>query len=346
MSKEIRVALLALVAFGLTYWGYNFIIGKNLFKESNYYLVEYENVGGLKISTPVRINGVQIGRVAKVENQMDKQNVVVRIDLNPEIKIPKETYAYILNETFMGQQAVELRYKTPCSAGALCAVSGDYILGDNLSVLASTVSQDELGVYLEEFKKTMVSLLDTLNQQVLSEDSDGPLANSIRDMEATMSNLKNATGQLNGLMYQSKDDITSSLNSVEKITANLEDNNEQIGSILANTDAFTEQLSEVDIKQMIEQLSASVSALNSTIEKADQTFAGINKVVKGLENGEGTLGMLLQDPELYNELSQLSAKTDSLMSDLQDRPYRYLPLKRRKQIQRYDAKDEKAGIGN
>lgn len=346
MSKEIRVALLALVAFGLTYWGYNFIIGKNLFKESNYYLVEYANVGGLKISTPVRINGVQIGRVAKIENQMDKQNVLVRIDLNPEIQIPKQTNAFILNETFMGQQAVELKYEVPCSAGAACAESGDYIFGDNLSVLASTISQDELGLYLEEFKKTMVSILDTLNQQILSEESDGPLANSIRDMEATMSNLKNATGQLNGLMYQSKDDITGSLDNVEKITANLEDNNEKIGNILANTDAFTAQLSEVDIKQMIEELSASVSALNSTIEKADQTFAGVNQLVKGLEDGEGTLGMLLKDQELYNELTQLSAKTDSLMNDLQDRPYRYLPLKRRKQIQRYDAKDEKAGIGN
>lgn len=345
MSKEIRVALLALVAFGLSYWGYNFIIGKNLFKESNYYLVEYENVGGLKISTPVRINGVQIGRVAEIKNQMEKQNVLVRIDLNPDIQIPKQTYANILNETFMGQQAVELIYKTPCS-GPDCAKSGDYISGDNFSVLASTVSQDELGIYLDQFKNTLISIIDTLNRQVLSEDSDGPLANSIRDMETTMSNLKSATGQLNGLMYQSKDDISGSLDNVEKITANLEDNNEKIGNILANTDAFTQQLSDIEIKEMIDQLSASVSALNSTIEKADKTFAGVNQLVKGLENGEGTLGMLLQDQELYNELTQLSAKTDSLMNDLQDRPYRYLPLKRRRQIKRYDEKDEKAGIGN
>ena len=346
MSREIRVALLAIVAFGLTYWGYNFIIGKNLFKESNYYLVEYENVGGLKISTPVRINGVQIGRVAKIENQMDKQNVLVRLDLNPGIQIPKQTRANILNETFMGQQAVELVYKTPCSSAADCAKSGDYIYGDNLSVLASTVSREELGLYLDELKMTVISIFDTLNNHMLSEDSNGPLANSIRDIEATMSNLKSATGQLNSLMYQSKDDLIGSLDNVEKITANLEDNNEKIGNILANTDAFTQQLSEVEIKEMVDRLSASVNALNATLDKADKTFAGVNQLVKGLENGEGTLGMLLQDPDLYYELTQLSAKTDSLMYDLQNRPYRYLPLKRRKQIKRYDAKDEKAGINN
>lgn len=345
MSKEIRVALLALVAFGLSYWGYNFIIGKNLFKESNYYLAEYDNVGGLKISTPVRINGVQVGRVAKIKNQMEEQNVLVRLDLEPNITIPKETYANILNETFMGQQAVELIYKTPCS-GADCAKSGDYIYGNNLSVLASTISQDEVGVYLDQLKNTIISIVDTLNSQLLSEDSNGPLANTIRDMEATMSNLKNTTGQLNGLMYQSKDDIIGSLDHVEKITANLEDNNEKIGNILANTDAFTQQLSDVELKEMVDQLSASITALNATIAKADQTFAGINQLVKGLENGEGTLGMLLQDPDLYNELTQLSAKTDSLMNDLQDRPYRYLPLKRRKQINRYDRKDAEAGTGN
>ena len=345
MSKEIRVALLAIVAIALVYWGYNFILGNNVMKQTAFYKVEYKNVGGLKTSTPVRVNGVQVGRVATVKNQMDEQNVLVELDLEPGLRIPKDTRAYILNETFMGQQAVELKYDTPCS-GNDCAQPGDYLQGENLSVLASTVDRQELEVYLNEFENTILSLLDSIQDRTLGSDAEGPLANTIRDMESTMNNLKGATGQLNSLLYQSKDNITGTLENAETVTASLADNNERIERILVSTDSFTQQLSAVELKKTVDELSQTIASLKSTINKADQTFAGINSVVGGLENGEGTLGLLLQDPALYHELSTLSAKADSLLNDIQDRPYRYVPLKGRKRVKRYDRKDEQLEENN
>lgn len=338
MSREIRVALLAIVAIALVYWGYNFILGNNVMKQTAFYKVEYDNVGGLKTSTPVRINGVQVGRVATVTNQMDKQNVLVELDLEPGLKIPKGTRAYILNETFMGQQAVELKYDTPCS-GPDCAQPGDYLTGENLSVLASTVDQQELKVYLNEFERTILSLLDSIQDRTTSSDAQGPLANTIRDMEASMSNLKGVSGRLNSLLAQSQSNISGTLENAETITASLADNNERIESILVSTDSFAQQLRSVDLKKTVDELSATVASLNAAIEKADQTFAGINTMVGNLENGEGSLGKLMQDPDLYYELTSLSAKADSLLNDIQNRPYRYMPLKGRNQIKRYDRKD-------
>lgn len=345
MSKEIRVALLAIVAVALVYWGYNFIQGSNVFKQTAFYKVRYDNVGGLKTSTPVRINGVQVGRVATVKNQMDEQNVLVELDIKPGLNIPKDTRAYILNETFMGQQAVELKYDVPCS-GTDCAQPGDYLIGENLSVLASTVDQEEFKVYLSEFQRTVLSLLDSIQQRVTGSEAEGPLANTIRDMETTMGNLKSATGQLNGLLYESKDDIAGTLSNAEVVTASLANNNERIERILLSTDSFTRQLSAVDLKQTVDELSKTISALKAAIAKVDQTFTGINSVVDNLENGEGTLGKLLQDPELYHELATLSAKADSLINDIQDRPYRYIPLKGRNRIKRYDRKDEELEENN
>lgn len=338
MSKEIKVAILALVAVALVYWGYNFILGRNLMKQTAFYKVEYDNVGGLKTSTPVRINGVQVGRVATVTNQMDKQNVLVELDLDPNLKIPKGTRAYILNETFMGQQAVELKYDTPCS-GDDCAKPGDYLMGKNLSVLASTVDKDELKVYLKEIKATMIEFFDTLSNNATAE---GPIGNILRDLEATMSNLKGATSQLNGILYQSKGDITGTLDHAEAITASLSNNQDKIESILANTDSFTQQLSVIDLKTTVDELAKTVEALNAAVAKADRAFEGINSVVGNIENGDGTLGKLFNDPELYNELASLSSKADSLINDIQERPYRYMPLKTRNRVKRYDEKDANA----
>lgn len=341
MSKEIRVALLAIVAIALVYWGYNFILGNNVMKQTAFYKVEYKNVGGLKKSTPVRINGVQVGRVATITNQMDKQNVLVELDITPGLKIPKETRAYILNETFMGQQAVELKYDTPCS-GPDCAQPGDYLYGENLSVLASTVDRQELKVYLKEFETTVLSLLDSIQDRAVGSNAQGPLANTIRDMESTMNNLKGASGQLNSLLYQSKDNIAGTLKNTEMVTSSLADNNERIERILISTDSFTQQLSDLELKATVDELSQTIASLKATIAKADQTFAGINAIVGGLESGQGSLGKLLQDPVLYQKLISLSEKVDSLVEDLQERPYRYMPLKSRNRVKRFDRKDEQA----
>lgn len=339
MSKEIRVALLALVAIAVSYWGYNFIIGKNLLAQTNFYYVEYEDVGGLQTSTEVRINGVQVGRVGEITNQLDEQKVLVRLDLDPDIRIPKTTKAFILTETFMGAKAVELRYDRYCS-GDDCASDGDYIQGEALGMLSSMIPKDEMNVYLDEISSTLKSLVTTLNEQMLSEDAQGPLANSLRDLESTMGNLKSSTGQLNRLIYRSSDELSGSLDNINTLTNTLADNNEAIGNILQNTDKFTSQLGELDLKATVEELETTVSALKATIQKAETTFAGVNQVVDGIEQGDGTLGKLFQDPDLYYELSTLSERADSLINDIQSRPYRYVPLKSRKRVKRYDRKDE------
>jgi phospholipid/cholesterol/gamma-HCH transport system substrate-binding protein len=239
----------------------------------------------------------------------------------------------------MGAKAIELRYDRYCS-GDDCAKDGDFIQGESLGMLSSMVPKDELNIYLDEISSTLKSLVTTLNDQMLSEDAEGPLANSLRDLESTMGNLKSTTGQLNSLMYRSSDELSGSLDNINTLTNTLADNNEAIKNILQNTDKFTSQLGELDLKATVEELETTVAALKSTIQEAETTFDGVNQVVDGIEHGEGTLGKLFQDPELYHELSSLSDRADSLINDIQSRPYRYVPLKSRKRVKRYDRKDE------
>jgi len=339
MSNEIKVALLAIAAIALSYWGFKFIIGKNVLKNSNIYYVEYQDIDLMKTSSPVTIGGVQVGFVSEIEPLLDRKMVLVTLDLEQNVRIPESTVAYIKSTGFMGGKAIELRYGDPCS-GDDCAESGDYLQGVTLGMISSMLSQEELNEYLNILENSIGSIVDSLSTHLLGEDADGPLANSLRSLESTMSNLESASGQLNGILYKSSDNINGTLANLESITTNLDSSNDQITRIIDQTEQFSGQLASVDLAATLKEVETTISELRSTLDKADDSFAGISNLVDNLEAGEGTLGLLLQDDGLYRELTRLSNKTDSLVTDFQERPYRYMPLKSRRKVLRYDRKDE------
>lgn len=345
MSNEIKVALLAIVALALSYWGFNFIIGKNILKNSNTYYVEYQDIDLMKTSSPVTIGGVQIGFVADIKPLLDRKMVLVTLDLDENVRIPKKTVAYIKSTGFMGGKAVELRYGAPCT-GDDCAESGDYIQGVTLGMISSMLSQEELNEYLTILEKSIGSIVDSLSVHLLGEEADGPLANSLRSLESTMSNLESASGQLNGILYKSSDNINGTLANLESITSNLDSSNNQITRIIDQTEQFSGQLAAIDLATTLQEVETTISELRATLGKADDSFDGIANLVDDLEAGKGTLGLLLQDDGLYRDLTRLSSQTDSLLTDFQDRPYRYMPLKSRRKVLRYDRKDEEKQDNN
>lgn len=342
LTNEVKVALLAIVAIALSYWGYKFILGKNVLKDSNIYYVEYQDVDLMKTSSPVTIGGVQIGFVSEIKPLLDRKMVRVTLDLNEEIEIPKNTVAVIKATGFMGGKAVLLEYDQPCS-GDDCAESGDYLQGVTQGMLSSMLSREELDEYLTTVEQSLGAIADTLNEHLLSEDAEGPLPNSLRNLEATLANLEQTSGQLNSILYRSADDITGTMDNLNSISANLQASNEKIASIIDNTDKVSGDLADMELQETLAEVDQTIAQLRSTLNKADQAFVGINGIVGGLEAGEGTLGKLLKDGTLYEELTRLSSGVDSLADDFQDRPYRYMPLKSRRKVKRYDRKDEKAG---
>lgn len=339
MSKEVKVGLLALVALAVSYWGYKFILGQNLLKKSNTYLVYYPTVDQLQVGTLAYINGVPVGSVSNVEliNNADR-TVMVTLNLQPDISIPKDTRAVIVVTGFMGGNAVLLEYDTPCT-GEDCAQSGDILAGETKGMMKSMMGEDDLQAYMSIFQKSLQDVVDSLNHALLSEDSDSPLAKSVRNLDATLSNLSSATGQLDNLLRNSSGSIRSSLSSVEGITSNLERNNDKINSILANADSLTSQLAAADLSKTVAEINATIQQLKGTLEKADAAMGSLSSIATDINQGEGSLGKLLKDEELYNNINDLSNRADSLINDFQDRPYRYMPLKSRRRVERYDRLD-------
>lgn len=343
MSNEVKIGILAIVTIVLSIWGYKFIQGKNILQKSNSYTVYYGYVDRLQVGTVVFINGVNVGSVADV-SLMDDPNRTVKvvIDLTPGMRIPKNTVAVISSTGFMGGKAIMLEYDQPCS-GKDCAESGDTLEGEYRGLLGSMVSEESVGAYLEVLKDGLKDLADTLNYELLSEESDTPLSRSMHNLEQTLSNLNATSGQLNSLLRNSSGDIEGSLENVEAITGNLKANNARITSILSNADSLSQQLAAADLEQTLVEVNDAIASLKKTMNTADQALVGVSGVVDQINQGEGTLGRLIQSDALYNRITKLSNNTDSLINDFQERPYRYMPLKSRRRVNKYDRQDASDG---
>ncbi|WP_170254502.1 MlaD family protein [Phaeodactylibacter luteus] len=339
MSNEVKVGILAIVALAVSYWGYKFILGSNVLLKSNTYTVYYPQVDRMQVGTQVFINGVTVGSVADVSllNDIDR-TVKVVLDLNPDMTIPKDTRAVIVSTGFMGGKAVLLEYDKPCS-GDDCAQSGDTLEGVYKDLLGSMVGEDAVADYMSIVQKGLNNVLDSLNAALLSEDSGSPVAEAVRNLNQTLANLNSSTGQLDRMLRASSGNIQGSLKNVEAITANLQANNEKISAILSNADSLSSQLVAADLQATIAEVNATIAQLKGTLAKTDSALGNVNGIVESIGAGEGSLGKLIKDEALYQNLNDVSRKADSLITDFQDRPYRYMPLKSRRKVEKYDRQD-------
>lgn len=342
MSNEVKVGILAVVAVALSIWGYKFIRGNNLLLKSNTYKVFYPSVDRMQVGTQAFINGVEVGSVASVRLLEDVDRTVeVVLDLDPSIRIPKNTKAVIVSTGFMGGKAIMLEYPRPCS-GEDCAERGDVLEGEIRGLLGSMVGEDNVELYMDVVKKGLQDVIDTLNA-VLLEDPGSPLGKSVKNLDATLANLNSATGQLDGLLRSSSGNINGALANLNSITGNLRQNNDKINSILSNADTLSGQLAAADLERTLKEVNAAVEGLKATLQSANTALDGVSGVMGQIREGEGSLGKLLQDEELYNNISELSQRADSLISDLQGRPYRYMPFKGRKKVKKFDRLDAAEG---
>ncbi len=341
MSSEVKIGILAVVTLAVSLWGYKFIMGRNLLRASNLYYVEYPSVDLLKKATDVTINGFPVGVVADLylkPNDPEKRVVVV-LDLKREIQIPKNTRAVIVSTGFMGDKSVMLKYEKPCT-GEDCAQSGDYLKGEVQGFMSYMLGGDgSLDSYMASIKNGFSDLLDTLNKQLLSDESNTPLAESVQDLRKSLANLESATNQLDQLMKRSGGKIDGTLGNLNAITGNLESKEKEINTLIDNFSTISTQVKEADLQQTLSEVKTTVVRLQTTLTGAEESLAGVNGILGKVNAGEGSLGKLLKDDALFNDLSGLSSRADSLVNDIQTRPYRYMPLKSRRKVKRFDRLD-------
>lgn len=302
-SKELKaglIALLAIVSFAVLF---QFMKGKSFFTTDNIFYAKYDNVEGLTRSAAVSINGLKVGQVDKIIPITDKNgriNFVVKITVNNDFEFSKNSNLEIFEPSLMGgkELRVNLFYGGPIAKDG-DTLKGAYKLG-MVSSLSSQVGpvKDQLQVVLHRVDSLMANANQIMNAQNREE-----IRLLLQNLNKTVGALQNTAAGVNNLVG----------NNDPKLQKVLDDASNTMKSGKVTLDKYGNLAESIDTKQ-----------LNQTIANLDQTVGKLNSVVEGIDKGEGSLGKIMKDDQLYNNLNSASNNLNSLIEDMKANPKRYI----------------------
>ena len=330
MSKEVRIAILAILVLAASFWGYKFLLGTNLFSNSTDLYVEYDYVGELQVASPVYINGFKAGVVTDIRlKKEDMRTIVVAINIGTGIQVPQNAIAEVFVTGVMGSKALRLVFDRPCS-GPDCAANGSYLKGRVVGMLNSMLDPNDVNGYLNMVESGFSNILDTLTLKDNDPNDPNNIRKTYQDMQRTIENLRAISEQLNKVVAASSGRISSIVANLEDISANLKQSNSQIKNILANVEGFSSNLNQVDLKSTLTKSEAAIDRLRLTMATADTAIGTINLLVSNLQNGNGSLGQLLTNDSLYNNINMSMEHIRWLSQDLRLNPKRYTSIFRKR----------------
>jgi len=346
MKREVQIALLAIITAILAFWGYKFISGQNLLSGDKMYYTIIDNAKEINTATPVLINGYQVGTVSSIQPvPEDIRKIKLEFQVKKEIKLPRTAIVEVRPESPLGGKELELVFDRFCS-GADCAETGSELKSKMTGLLNSIISPDELQPHIE----SVTSSIDKTIGKLGAEGSDTPLDNTIRDLSTTMDNLALSTSRFSTLMTRSSKDMEKTMANMAILTEALVNSNAKLSNILNNIGTLSNDLSKVSLSETvgktnatIDQATSSLSSVETTMAEATATMKELNKVVSKLSSEEGSLGLLMNDKELYENLSTSTRNMNLLLQDIRLNPRRYFKVFGRKVPDYELPKDDPAG---
>ncbi len=345
MSNEIKIGVLAVITIIIGIVGVKFMKGQNIFSSDTIIYVKYDEVDQLTPSSPVFMNGFPIGAVSDVKlDPNDMNSVLVTLHVNKDVRIHKDARAEI-GSSIMGGTYITIGRNKNC-VDAECVPGEGTLKGITLGVLGSMLPKDDVNEYTSAFRENLGGMLDTVNQKINDPDPDNKIGQSIRDLSITLENLKASTQQLENIMRNNAQNLNTTMTNMAKLTNTLADNNDKITGILSNTKTFTDDLSQMNLSSTmskadttLESANQAVRQLQTTLATSDKMVSNLNQMVDKMKNGEGTLGLMLNDDQLYKNINETSEALSKVLVDFQEKPYRYMPLKSRRKVLKHDEKD-------
>ena len=303
ISNETKVGVLAIVALAGLILGFNFLKGSSLFSHSKKIYAIFDNVEGMEVSNPVQINGFQIGSVEAI-SESDKdlsRGIVVTIALKKPVNIPRNSVG-VINSSLIGNASIVIDRGDDTDY----LENGDTLQTKAKSNLFAQVQQSVSPIILK-LGGTLTSL-DSLIE-VIGTMFDPRLKNNF---SAIISNLAASTAQLQILLNAQTGMIAKSLRNMDSFTSNLAKNNDHITHTLENLDKTSSNLASAKIPETVESLQATVNELKATLAKVN--------------NANGTVGLLLNDKKLYQNLESTTRSLNTLLDDLRLHPKRYVNI--------------------
>lgn len=287
LTKEIRIALVAIVGILVMYFGINFLKGINLFSTNNTYYMTFDDIQGMGASTPIYADGYKVGTVDQLDfDYSGKGPIKVKVDINKDLRIPAGSTAEI-SKDIMGNLQVSL------------------LLANNPreriepgGIIPGTVNNGMMGKAAEMIPvvEKMLPKLDSILTSVNALLADPALAASLHNVETITSNLTVSTRELNTLMAGLNKQVPGMM--------------KKANGVLDNTNRLTSNLASLDVQ--------------GTLDRVNATLDGAQKFAEQLNSGKGSLGLLMNDTRLYENLNSTMSHADSLVIDLKAHPKRYV----------------------
>ncbi len=302
ITNETKAGILAAVAIAILIVGYSFLKGNDVFSSQTEFYAKYDNVEGLTVSNPVLINGYQIGRVAELTLQPNGQ-IIARLNIDPEYEIPKNTIARLESTSLLGGK------------GIIFELGNSRIYAKDGDTLKSNIKKDFMQQVQPMQKKAenLVARLDSILTSVntiLNPKFQKDVNRSFASIANSLETLESTTKKFDHLVGSESNRLSTIFANLESISNNFKQNNQKINSIMSNLDQVSDNFARANFSQTVENANKAVSDLQITINK--------------INNGKGSLGQLVNDQNLYNNLNNAAQNLDKLMIDLKANPKRYL----------------------
>jgi phospholipid/cholesterol/gamma-HCH transport system substrate-binding protein len=304
VTNQAKVGIFTFITIAIFILGFYFLKGTNLFVRKNVYYAVYERVDGLYKSNLIEINGFPIGRVGTMERDPESGKIVVELDLDKNVKVPKSdsTCALLVSTDFLGSKKVKLVFGN----------SGVYMNdGDTISTLFKKDITEQLGSEIDpimaDVKKMLPGLDSTIGGIKLMFDVNDP-----RSLYTTLAKVNKAIDGVNGILAANNSTIKLTLDNLQSFTDNLKKNNDKITHLLGNVDNLTDSLKQANLKETIENLNATIVQLKAMLTDINQ--------------GKGTIGKVVKSDELYTKVDSAIGNLNVLLKDVKARPYRYISI--------------------
>ena len=294
LTKEIKTAILVLCSILLFIWGYSFLKGHDLLSNYKTVFVEYDNVDGLAVGSPVTISGLMVGSVKKITLQPESAKLIAELQIKSDFPISKSSLAQLYSPSPLGGKQIAV----------VPNLQDKSVIEDKSFLKASEKPglTDALAAQITPVKNKLEKVLDNANvmlsnvNQILDAKTKANLQASLDNLNQTILQFKLAGAQVNSMLADNKVKLSNTLTNVDKMTGNFA--------------KLSDSLAKANIGQ--------------TVKSLEKTLATVDKIMSGLQAGKGTMGKLLKDDALYNNFNKTSKELELLLQDVRLYPTRYV----------------------
>ncbi|TWJ04930.1 phospholipid/cholesterol/gamma-HCH transport system substrate-binding protein [Mucilaginibacter frigoritolerans] len=302
ISNETKIGALTAIAITILILGYSFLRGNDIFSGSNKFYAVYKSVDGLSISKPVLVNGFQIGRISKMNLRADG-HTVVEFKIEKQYNVPSNTLAKLVSTDLLGSKAIVFEYGNSNTY----AEDNDTLRADIQGSLAESLQpiQNKAENLIGKLDSALASINKILNPAFEKnvDRSFMSIANSLQTLEGT-------TKKIDALVGGQSDHINGILANADAVSSNLKTSTEHLTGISANFEKVSNDVANANIKQ--------------TLDNTNKAMADLQDAINKINSGKGSIGLLINDDKMYNNLKDASASLNNLLIDLKAHPKRYV----------------------